>query len=557
MTPSGQTQNVVSGWQHHFWQRNWLKVLLLLVAVLLAYQPVWHAGFIWDDDAHLTRPDLRTFGGLAGIWIRVGATQQYYPLVHSVFWVEHRLWGDWPPGYHLVNILLHAAVALLLVRILQRLKIPGGWLAGMLFAMHPVAVESVAWISELKNTLSGVFYLGAALAYLGFDQRRGRGSYALALVLFALGLMAKTVIATLPAGLLVIFWWQRGRLSLRRDVLPLVPFLVLGIGAGLFTAWVEWKYVIGVERGEFQFTMTERVLIACRAVWFYLGKLGWPADLIFIYPRWEVSAAVWWQYVYPAGLLVLLVVLWRLARWRRGPLAAMLFFVGTLFPALGFFDVYPFRFSYVADHFQYLASLGPLTLAAAGVAMIRGRTKGIICGMLLVVLGVLTWRQSGTYVNQETLWQTTIARNPDCPMAYNNLGMVRLESGQVAEAVACFRKVLAIQPQNVAASRNLAWILATCPVASLRNGTEAVELAEQAVRFSYTSDPVFMGTLAAAYAEAGRFSEAITTAQQAWQMAIARNRISLADVIKKQIELYQAGSPSRDPRLTNNLARFR
>ena len=166
----------------------------------------------------LTKPELRSLEGLGRIWTQPGATQQYYPLVHTLFWVEHQLWGDWPAGYHLLNILLHCASALLLVRILRQLQIPGAWLAAAIFALHPIQVESVAWISELKNMLSGVFYFGSVLAYLKFDRTRNLGSYAVALVLFVFGLMSKTVIATLPAAMLVIFWWKRGKLSWRRDV---------------------------------------------------------------------------------------------------------------------------------------------------------------------------------------------------------------------------------------------------------------------------------------------------------------------------------------------------
>ena len=186
------------------WGRPWLLSVLLVAATLMAYEPAWRGQPIWDDDGHLTKPELRSLGGLARIWTQPGATQQYYPLVHSVFWVEQKLWGNATLGYHLVSILLHAFSALLLLRILQELEVPGAWLAAAIFALHPVQAESVAWISELKNTLSGVLYLGAALVYLRFDRTRRRQLYAGALGLFVLGLLSKTVIATLPGALLVV-----------------------------------------------------------------------------------------------------------------------------------------------------------------------------------------------------------------------------------------------------------------------------------------------------------------------------------------------------------------
>ena len=354
--------------------KHWLFAAALVLAVLFVYQPAWHGGFIWDDDAHVTRPELRSWHGLYRIWFDLGATQQYYPLLHSAFWLEHKLWGDATLGYHLVNILLHATAAVLVALILRRLAIPGAYLAAAIFALHPVQVESVAWITELKNTLSAVFYLGAMLVYLRFDQTRKTPLYWWALGLFVLGLLSKTVTATLPAALLVIFWWRQGRLSWRRDVVPLLPFFGLGAAAGVLTAWVERK-LIGAEGAAFELTIIERCLIAGRAIWFYLGKLVWPAELIFIYPRWHVSQAIWWQYLFPAAALLLLAVLWGLRRRWRGPLAGLLFFVGTLLPVLGFCNVYPFIYSFVADHFQYLASLGMITLASAGVALLLERWR--------------------------------------------------------------------------------------------------------------------------------------------------------------------------------------
>jgi tetratricopeptide (TPR) repeat protein len=762
MISSSPAQDENWGWLRALWNRNWLKGLLLVAAVFFAYQPVWHAGFIWDDDGHVTKPELRSLDGLARIWTQLGATQQYYPLVHSVFWVEHKVWGDSTLGYHLANILLHALSALLLARILRQLKIPGAWLAAAIFALHPVQVESVAWISELKNTLSGVCYLGAALAYLGFDRNRNGGNYALALGLFVLGLLSKTVIATLPAALLVVFWWQRGKLSWKQDVRWLVPFFIAGIGAGLLTAWVERKF-IGAEGSEFNFSHIERCLIAGRAIWFYLGKLFWPEDLVFIYPRWKVSQAAMWQYLYPGAALLLLGGLWWVRRRWRWPLAGLLFFAGTLFPALGFFNVYPFIYSLVADHFQYLAGIGPIALVAACISTRfnsfskwRSFLGLALCGTLLAVLCVLTRQQSRMYADPETLWHDTLAKNPDAWMAHNNLGHDLLQKGQLNEAIIQFQKVLEIKPEYAAAHNNLglvyfrkgqvdeamehyqkalkirpqyveahdnfgtallqkgrvdeaveqyqkaleiqsnyvlahynlgvalaqkglldeaidqfrktleiqsnyleaynnlgialahkgltdeaivqfrkaleiqpnnsethnnlgnallqkgrvdeailhfqmavairpefakahnnlgyallqkgrvdeaishfqkaleirpnypdagynlaqvAWLLATSPKASVRNGVKAVALAEQMVRLSGAKDPMSIRVLAAAYAEAGRFAEAIETAERAQQLAAQQGNTILIDALVKQIKLYQAGTPFRDTSL--------
>jgi len=250
---------------------GWCLAVLLAGAILFAYLPALQGSFLWDDQAHVTRPDLRSLRGLGRIWFDVGATQQYYPLLHSAFWFEHRLWGDASVGYHLVTLLFHILAACLVLVVLRRLKVRGAFLAAAIFALHPVNVESVAWIAEQKNTLSAVFYLGAMLAYLRFDQERQRTTYVVALGLFVLGLMTKPVVATLPGALLVICWWQRGGLSWRRDVWPLSPWFVLGGAAGLFMAWVERK-VIGAQGAAYELNLLERLLLAARVIWFYLGE---------------------------------------------------------------------------------------------------------------------------------------------------------------------------------------------------------------------------------------------------------------------------------------------
>jgi len=447
---------------------------LLLCATLVAHLPALRGGLLWDDTMHVTRADLRSLHGLWRIWFDLGATQQYYPLLHSVFWLEHRIWGDAALWYHLTNVALHAASACLVVLIVRRLKLPGAWLAGFIFALHPVCVEAVAWISEQKSTLSGVFYLAAALAYLRFDRgapgARRKSQYFLALGLFVLALTTKTVTATLPAAILVVFWWQRGRLAWRRDVLPLVPWFAVGASAGLFTAWVEsTPRLIGAQGPQYALTLVQRLLLAGRVPWFYAWKVLWPSNLLFTYPHWKLDAGEWWQYLFPLGLAALAVALGLLARKSRGPLAGFLFFAGTLFPVLGFLNVYPFRYSYVADHFQYLAALGIIVPAAAGLTVLAGRispgkiTAIALPAVLLTTLGAATWRQSGMYRDYETLFRATLAGNPNSSFLHSNLGVILMSSGREAEAAAEFEAAVRLTPDSPDYRVNLGLALAQLP----------------------------------------------------------------------------------------------
>ena len=443
---------------------------VLFCATFLAYLPCLEGGPIMDDAVHLTKPELQSFRGLVRIWSEVGVTPQYYPVLHSAFWGEHRLWGGDLLGYHLTNLLLHTISALLVVAIARRLSLPGAWLAGFLFALHPVCVNSVAWIAEQKNTLSTVFYLSAALVYLNFHETRRRRQYAAALALFLLALASKSVTATLPAALLVILWWRYGRLEWRRDVRPLAPWLAIGSAAGLFTAWVERRYV-GADIPALAMPVLERVLLAGRVVWFYLEKLIWPANLAFIYPRWHVDASEWWQYLFPIALCMAAAGLCLLARRTRGPLAAFLFFVFTLFPVLGFLNVYPFLYSYVSDHFQYLASLGVIVPGAAGLSMAArriflsgSRAPVLAAAALVAALGVATWRTCGVYRGPEALYTDTLARNPDCWLAHNNLGNYLMPiSGREGEAVRHFEAALRLNPDLPETHDNLGTALARMP----------------------------------------------------------------------------------------------
>ena len=455
---------------------------LVLMATLVAYSPCLKGDFLWDDLGHVTSPALQSWSGLARIWFEPGVTQQYYPLLHSAFWLEHRLWGDATLGYHLINVLWHATAACLLIAFLRRLAVPGALLAGLLFALHPVCVESVAWIAEQKNTLSTVFCLASALAWLRFEGDRRPSRYAIASLWFLAALFTKTVTATLPAALLVVAWWRRGRLSWRDDVRPLLPWLALGLAAGLGTSWFE-RTQIGASGGDFKLGGVERGLLAGRVVWFYLGKLLWPAGLTFFYPRWTIDATVAWQWLFPAATLAALAAGAWWSKRDRSPLAAMLLFGGTLAPVLGFVNVYPFVFSYVADHFQYLASLGLIAFLAAAATQGFARlawprwSGPAVAIAVLFLLGVLTWRQSRMYRGVFTLYETTLTHNPASWVAHLNLGTALDDAGRPLESLPHLRRALELKPDFPETLNSLGTVLN-----HLGRSEEARPLLEQAVR---------------------------------------------------------------------------
>ena len=488
---------------HESSRRSALFALALVLVAFAAYSPVLRAGFIWDDDDYVENNlTLRTPDGLQRLWFDLDATPQYYPLVHTSFWLEYRLWGLDPTGYHVVNLLLHVAAALLLRRLLAKLGLPAAvaWGAAAVFVLHPVHVESVAWITERKNVLSTVFYLGAATAFLKsgpwIERARNRAPsptwFALSLLLFACALLSKTVTASLPVALLLVIWWKRGKLE-RRDLLAVSPFLALGAAFGLLTLWLE-KHHVGAVGDEWGLSPVERLLVAGRALWFYAGKLFRPARLTFIYPRWQIDSAVAWQYLFPLAAAAVAASLW-FARRRigRGPLTAALFFAVTLTPALGFFDVYPMRYSFVADHFQYLASIGPIVLITALVLRLAqpvagrsGRAMAVLPAAALLVLAVMTWQQTHVYHDRETLWTDTLAKNPGAGMAHSNLAGVLDSQGRTDEALFHFREALRIVEES---SFKVDYALAHNNVGFALLRTGEIQLAVQHLNRALEIDP--------------------------------------------------------------------
>jgi len=692
-----------------FWERDWLLGLFLIAFVLIAYARVWQAGFIWDDESHLTQnPCVVGPLGLKEIWTSTRAV--YYPLVLTTFWALHKFVGLSPSPYHILNVLLHAGSAVLLWRILRQLDVRGAWLGTALWALHPVMAQSVAWVTELKNTQSCLFYLLSIFCFLNWEScsrrpmgdarashseaatgKRGEGMkfeaaetgdrlrwwrFSWALLFFVLAIASKPSTVMLPGVLALCIWWRKGQIQ-SRNLMTLIPFILISALASVWTIW-EQKFHAGAKSSQLaDYFPLLLALAGLVSLWLVRGK------------------------------------------WRRPISFAAAYFAISLFPVLGFFSVYFFRYSFVSDHFQYLASMGPLALAGAGV------TQGIaaagwkwflrpaVCGLLLLVLGVLTWRQSAIYHDAVTLYTGTLEKNPGCWMAhynlaialrakgetdqavahyrraaairpeyveahynlgrllvekgefedaithyekaltinpddadahnnlgstlfqigrvdeavvhfqkalaiqpdyadascnlanallskddidgaivhymacltlspnqadaqYNlasaflrkgrtdeainhykktlelqpgnadahaNLGSALLEKGRVQDAIAQYREALALAPKNIAAQSNLAWLLATSSDPSLRNGSEAVLLAETASRLSGGNRPLILRILAAAYAETGRFADAIETAQQALRLAGAGDNTILVNALRKEIALYQSGLP--------------
>jgi protein O-mannosyl-transferase len=633
---------------------TWLLAALLVLATVFAYQQAWNAGYVWDDDKYVTANPLITEpDGLKRIWFSRDAPSQYFPLVYTTFRIEHTIWGMNPAGYHWVNIILHAANALLVWRLLRVLAIPGAWLAAALFALHPVQVESVAWITERKNVLMGLFFLLALLAWMKFiaveTSARWR-YYGLALLLYALSLFSKTTACTMPAALLLILWWRRMPINAVR-LAQVTPFVVLGLAMGLLTIW--WERNLQGTHGElFAMNLVERALVASRAIWFYISKLAWPAELMFSYPRWDISAADPNDYLWVALTLAAAVAIFFARRVvGRSLETAAVYYVAMLSPMLGFIMLYTFRYTFVADHYQYLATIGPFALVAALVASAADRfaaTKATLVNTalsaaMLVPLGLKTWHQCAIYKDEQTLWRATLAVNPSSWMAHNNLGQLdrpeeaiahysralelnprfaeahnnlaatfmlagrvdealqhwataieieprypdarynfgsallqlgRLEEatsqlqiatqlnprnpdafynlatalqqlGRREQAITSYERSLRLKLDDAEVLNNLAWLLATSADARLRNASRALELAQRADELTGGANPQIKTTLAAAYAESGRFSEAVDVAQRALALA-TREQSSLAGAIRTHMRMYEAGSAYRE-----------
>jgi len=527
--------------------RDWLWGLLLVLAVILTYSPVWWAGYIWDDDDHVTaNPCIVGPLGFKEIWTTSAA--DISPLTRSTFWLEHALWGLAPLPYHLVNVLLHGACAVMLWRVLRSLRAPGAWLSAALWALHPVEVESVAWITEMKNTESGLFFLLSILFFLRWLRARdingrtgGGWNYALTLLFAALAMASKSSTVILPVVLCLCAWWVEGRWQWR-NLARVAPTFLMSIAASALAIWTQKLALAMATDPQWVRTWPQRLAAAGDAVWFYLGKLLWPHPLITIYPRWKIDAGQWFSYLPLLAVIMVLFVLWlKRESWSRPWFFVFAYFLAALFPVLGLVDNPIFRYSLVFDHFQYLASMGPLALAGAGMVRLadfailsRAWLQGTLCAGLLLILGTLSWQRAWVYESDETLWTDTLARNPNCWLGHTNLGSALLPMGQMDEAIAQYQIALEIDPNLVQSHNNLG-------LALLKKGQldEAMTQFQKSLEIN-PNDADADNSLGMVFLQKGQVDEAMAQFQKALEIdpnrADAHNNIGCIVLKKGQVD---------------------
>ena len=547
-------------------------VAIIVLVAILAYLPSINGGFVLDDELFVTENNLnQSLDSLSKLWCTT-ESEEYYPVSYSTFWIERRLWGLNPTGYHVTNLILHLAETLLIWVILRKMSIPGAFLAAMLFAIHPVNVESVAWIAQRRNVAAMLFFLLSILWYLKADMSTAsagiapapshRGTwelekirsplstlhsplwYWLSLAAFVLAMLSKGSAAVLPVLLLGIIWWLRS--LTRRDLLRIAPFFLLAVALTVVNVWFQ-THGKDIEFRNAGFV--ERLLGAGSVPWFYLYKALLPIDLAFIYPQWhiEVGDALWWLPLLAA--LIVTVILWRYRKgWSRPLLFSWGFFYVSLAPVLGFTDVGFMKYSLVADHYQHIAVIGVIALAAAGWSIWheRGRNslQWLTTAVAVVAIGALTsmtLRQSGIYHDAIGLYQATLQKNPDFWPAHNNLGAALVDEGRLPEAIEHYRQALRLNPDYIEVHNNLGFALANAGLMK-----EAIKYYRQALRLK----PDYVeahNNLGAALADAGLFQEAIEHYRQALRLKPdyieAHNNLGAALVkagrLQEAIEHYQ------------------
>ena len=497
-------------------RRDAFSFLVLGVLIAVVYFPAALAGFVWDDSIMRELRAVSTWGGIWELWFDPvnayleGGTRKeghYWPLLYTTFWIEHKLWGFSPAGYHIVNILIHFANTVLLWRLLVRLAVPGAWFVAAVFAVHPLHAESVAWIMARKDMLATLFCLASLAIWLRFVESPGRGRYAAALLLFAAAMLCKSVVVFFPATLLILQWWKEGRLT-RADLLRAAPFFLVGLAIAVG----DMLFYQNVQPLSLGFSAAERALIAAHALWFYVGKLLWPMGLAVIYPHWDVNVAdpLAWGYVIAA--VAVAAALWFLrGRVGRGPLACALFFAVILLPTLGFVDYGYMRYSFVADRYQYLAGIGVIVFFAGAASqgsyklpdVLRKAAKGAALA-LLFLLGAATWNQAGVYKDEVTLFRHVISLNPQAYTAHLNLAYALLHSEGASEEALTAARIAVKRRPLYHSSRNVLG----AALSGLGRHEEAERHLRRAVELNPRYAPAFLN-LGESFRMRSRYKEAL------------------------------------------------
>lgn len=497
-------------------RRDVFYFLVLFVLVAVIYFPATRAGFVWDDSIMRSLKAVSTWGGIWDIWFDPASAYMqgdrwveghYWPLLYTTFWIEHKLWGFSPAGYHVVNILIHFANTMLLWRLLARLAVPGAWFVAAVFAAHPLHTESVVWIMARKDMLATLFCLASLLMWLRFAESRRRGHYAAALLLFAAAMLCKSVVVVFPATLLILQWWKEGRVSWEY-LLRSAPFFLVGFA---FAA-ADMLFYQSVQHISFGYSIAERVLIAAHSLWFYVGKLLWPMELAIIYPHWDVNVSDTLGWLYVVATVAMAATLWFLRhRIGRAPLACALFFAVMLSPTLGFVDYGYMRYSFVADRYQYLAGIGIIVFFAGAAAYGSSRLSdllrkmtGVAAFVLLTLLGVATWNQAGVYKDDVTLFRHVISLNPQAYTAHLNLAYALLHSeGGSEEALAAAREAMKKRPLSYNSHNVLGAALSM-----LGRHEEGERHLRRAIELNPRKAPVFLN-LGETFRKRGRYKEAL------------------------------------------------
>jgi Tfp pilus assembly protein PilF len=453
------------------WHWLLLQATIIVLAGLWIYSPTYHGQWLWDDDQLVWQnPFVKdtSLRGLAKLWFNPEGAD-FFPLSYTAMWAQWAFFDDKPTGYHVTTILLHIVGSLLLWTLLARMRIPGAWLSGLLFAVHPVAVESVAWVAETKNTLSMPLFLLSCICWVAQDDlqheesptARASGLYIASIVFFLLAMFAKTSMVAMPVVLLLHAWWKRGKVT-TVDVLRAAPFFAISLTLGIITCNYQWYRAIGAEKiivgGVFS-----RIATAGMAILFYLKQIVWPVGLLPIYPKWEVDPPKPEQFL--AWPLIFTAAAWCWANrgtWGRHALLGVGFFLLMVAPVLGFVTISYMRISWVADHFIYLPMIGPIALIGAAIAWLYDRieegSRPVFVaggGVILATFCTLSFLYANAWANEESLWTYTLRGNDDAWQAHNRLGAQFFQRGDVQNAFTHFTKATTLRPDLGETHNNL------------------------------------------------------------------------------------------------------